>query len=764
MRVPFSGAPGGPIPSVSSGQPSIDASVERAMAPRPAAPKDTLDKLGVDPKTSGSRIFDVLGRERFVEVTALEVPGKVVWFNPTVAKLLGFDVPTNGALTPELEKALLEKLSFRVQRPGESLEGKKTIKMFADKYGGDGLGGSEGAGRAAFLPTLNASIKGVGRTPLASKDIDDTQHSHGGAPMREGFLEAIWGEVGTNLFTRGSTRILAVIDNGDYTEWPDGGRERRALIVRVGDQIRPAHLIERFGAGPHSYPVFVRAAEDRGVLVKTKDPKTGAEVADINATMRVLIRDHARVAAEQVRWRVLHGTLSTSNMELDGTQLDLATISTQPRTAPIKVLASYGKEDSFGAEYQQRAIQLINVYDAVLGSMPNAERAKRAPKRLDVRSEVKKAYREQLEIELLRAVGLKGPAAEQLAGSDKLLAARFAEVLLTLSQLKNPGNLIATERAELSDISVADVFGLLKGLPRLYSEAKETTPSEPSQRVKLDEGKVLALMSPILRDPGSEGATKEKLTLLSREVATLYPSIMKAAQRLVPGHYESVEAMERSVAARARFENTPIDLLFRSRLHSMLIGAISKYEASGDRGIFQDAVDQTIALSLRNVDGLLERGKPTALVDGGLETQQSVIDGISYSVRAWDSGKRLLRVSFAAEGDDAAGLVLASLPGQPRLFKDQLDSLRYRFTTDAWKTYAEIPARVVEESGKKSVVFEIPALGSDIGQLEGVFHSAARGEMWLKDGSSNFRGYSFAVPDGLEHEASRKRLSSESGD
>ena len=163
-----------------------------------------------------------------------------------MARAHGFHVPASNKLTPELEKELLAALSFRILKEGESPGDKPTMKVFADRYGGTGIGGNGGSGRAAFFDTRNLHVKGIGLTPLAKVDKDDFQHSHGGAPMREGFLEAIWGEVNDNLFTAGSTQVLAVIDTGDYTQWEDGTKEKRALIIRAGRQLRPGHLMVDF--------------------------------------------------------------------------------------------------------------------------------------------------------------------------------------------------------------------------------------------------------------------------------------------------------------------------------------------------------------------------------------------------------------------------------------------------------------------------------------------------------------------------------------
>jgi len=48
--------------------------------------------------------------------------------------------------------------------------------------------------------------------------------------------------------------------------------------------------------------------------------------------------------------------------------------------------------------------------------------------------------------------------------------------------------------------------------------------------------------------------------------------------------------------------------------------------------------------------------------------------------------------------------------------------------------------------GDGELVFEVPSFSSQAAVLEGLFH-VEHGDFWLKDRTSNFEGYVFAVPD-----------------
>lgn len=719
-------------------QPPASGVVRDRFLAAPLSGAQQLAKLGIEGPSKNSQILTVLGKERFAEVTLVRVPGRVAWFNPELARLLGFDVPPSGKLTKELEEQLLAALSWRVLEPGEKAPpGAEVITGYADRYGGVGVGYNRGAGRAAFLPTLNANIKGAGKTPLVDKN-QSFDHAHGGAPMREGFLESIWGEVGSNLFSSGSTRVLAVIDSFDHTQWKDGGKERRARIIRLGDQLRPAHLLDSTIPQNERAPLFLRMAQATGTLVAK--PVKGDLIPDVAATMQKLIERHARTAAEQFRWRVLHGATNPSNIELDATELDLGTIQSQPRTARIKALA-HGNDPRhhFGSEHEGRGSALAEIYEVVRSSLSWSDRSTLNATKLDVTGALEKAYQKELQLQILKAVGLKEDAAIALQKNEPDCCRQFSDLFLEMSRLKNPGNILADTEV-VREVAVLDVFNLLRELPALHFSPSGATIEDVKQHLRA-----------IVRGtPSQEKATQAEVDRLAGKFLPLYRQLLAAVDS---AFYDDKTAMRRSITARAHFENEPLDQLYRGELCWKLNTEISQYEGSGDAARLGEVVDNTIAASIRNVDQLLSQGE-ARLTKTGAEIAIRSVDGIRHSVIAEKSGKRRLHLETRVSGNNQDGYVLHDLPGAPQLNKTQIEALRYWFTTDGWKTKLEAAARF--EDGK--VQFDIPVLPSDAGRLEGLFHCTAGG-FWLKDGASNFKGYAFAVPDGKELARIESKLS-----
>jgi hypothetical protein len=557
-----------------------------------------------------SDVIKVLGPTSFAAFPAVRSPGKVVWCNFDLARELGFAVPHSNQLTPEFHDELIGAWSLRAVAPGD-VNGHQTVTMYADKYGGDGVSPALGAGRAGFLSDGNLYVKGIGFTPLfRHNDKDDFVHSHGGVHFEDCLSEAIFGEVNHNLFTLGSTRIVAIIDQGMHVTEPSGKQRHIALAVRAGPQLRPGHLLARRARGSQSpLEMFVRMASATHQLVSNAVP-------DVSATMLRVIDDHAQAAAESFRWRMIHGALSPSNMDMSGAMLDLPTQSTQPRTAPIFTL-DYLKSN-FGTEHKDRGYYLAEMYRRVLNATAAPTRERFNAKWINVSNEMDLAYRKHLQVKLLTAAGLKTDVAQQI---DADVARRFTDVLLEMAALKNQGSACVARRV-VEDLAVVDIFNLLRWLPRDYFSGN------PCYR------KALKHLRPIYKGNRFQIAKKkEKVRALAREFADVYCQLMT-----VCAEYEE------SIVARAEFENEPIDALYCSTLYDGLNRAIADYKSTGNRDIIRDAIDSRVARSLRSVDGLLAQGSSRRLADGGLETQIRTIDGITYSVRAWNDRAQTRRV------------------------------------------------------------------------------------------------------------------------
>lgn len=548
------------------------------------------------PKTAAKRFtrteaLDVLGAGSFAEFQAMRVPGRVLWCNFELARELGFNVPRTKQLTPALHDELIAKLSLRAITPEDDVPASKVITMYADRYGGDGVSPALGSGRAGFVAEANLYIKGLGFTPLfRHNDKDDFVHSHGGVHLEDCMSEAIFGEVDHNLFELGASRIVAIIDQDKFVIDPSGRRRHIALAVRTGAQLRPGHLLAKRVRGSVSpLEMFVSITRATGQLVTQQ----GADVADLSATMLRVIDDHARTAADSFRWRVIHGALSPSNMDMSGAMLDLPTQSTQPRTAPIFKLDYTGS--SFGTEHKERGFYLAEMYRRILRATDAKTRERFNLKWINVSNQMDLDYEKHLQVKLVAATGV-GTRVAHLIQQQSNVAQRFSDVLLAMASLRNPGN-ACVARKVVRDLCVVDVFGVLEKLPSDLFGLRDRTEDVPEH---LKEA-VLEHAQPIYKGNRFQVAAKQRrVEQLAIEFAKVYRELMDAAKDF----FESREEMERSICRRVAFENRPIEALYCHPLYEELNRAIDEYKATGNAKIISDTIDTVVAKSLRNLDRL----------------------------------------------------------------------------------------------------------------------------------------------------------------
>ena len=531
--------------------------------------------------------FAALGEASFAQFPATRVPGTVVWCNFELARQLGFDVPRTNRLTPEFEQQLLAKLSLRALTPEEQVPDQEIVTLYADRYGGDGVTPALGGGRAGFLREANLYVKGLGFTPLfRHNDKDDFVHSHGGVHFEDCLSEAIFGEVDHNLFELGASRIVAIIDQGKFVTEPSGRQRHIAIAVRTGAQLRPGHLLAKRVRGSRSpLEMFISITTATRQLIIQRD----SDLPDLSATMLRIIDDHARTAADSFRWRMIHGALSPSNMDVSGAMLDLPTQSTQPRTAPIFMLDYV--QSAYGTEHKERGFYLAEMYRRVLRATDATTRARFNLKWLNVSNEMDARYAKHLEVRLLCATGLRRHVADQIHEQTDL-GKSLSQTLLALSALKNSG-VPCVARKVVRDFSVVDVFGLLGSFPANYFNQDDLKTC------------VLQHLRPIYKGNHYHRRAKERrVNQLADEFLTIYRELMDFASR----YYDSRAEMERSITSRAAYENQPLDALYCHSLFEDLNRAIAEYKVTGKPQLISEAIDSRITQSLRSVDGLLSRG------------------------------------------------------------------------------------------------------------------------------------------------------------
>lgn len=131
-----------------------------------------------------------LPMDNYEQITAFRLKdAKILWYNKDLLEELGFKIASTG-LTDDQQHKLLDIFAYssNAKLSHELVDKDKSKILYADYYGGNGLNGNYGSGRAASSGQFQ--IKGM-PTPMIRKDSESNDHNSGTANILDGFREAI---------------------------------------------------------------------------------------------------------------------------------------------------------------------------------------------------------------------------------------------------------------------------------------------------------------------------------------------------------------------------------------------------------------------------------------------------------------------------------------------------------------------------------------------------------------------------------------------
>jgi hypothetical protein len=223
---------------------------------------------------------------------------------------------------------------------------------------------------------------------------------------------------------------------------------------------------------------------------------------------------------------------------------------------------------------------------------------------------------------------------------------------------------------------------------------------------------------------------------------------MNACSDYCREYYGDLRKMQASITARAAFENKPLDSLYSYRLYEDLGKTIAGPKTTGNATRIREAIDEKISASLRSVDGCLAQGNCRRMAGGELELEMRNIDGLNYSVRAWNDEAQTRRLHVSIPIEHHGSYYSSSASNLSRLTKRQIQSLRYRFTTDGWQSCREVKA-CLRRDDQLGLIIDFDDLRTFplIGRLQGRFRLLGVPRARFKDPSPQLGAYVFAIPD-----------------
>lgn len=267
-------------------------------------------------------LTDLLPSSSFVRCTVVPIrSASIVWQNPRLQPRKGL-----------LEYAYARPDSEETHLPG----GYRAV--YGERYGGQGLAANGGGVRCGLMEDVQ--IKGVGPNQLAGATTEFF-HRFGGATLQEGILEATWGEIVSYVLPYGSIRTYGLLDTSTTVpvKFPrtDGPTQIARVLILREPKLRPAHFFRAVFFKPDYTTGLVHDTERTRRAIQRIDhamacqgliaSETSASISSIEQGLVNLFVRHAQQIAVARAKRLMHGSLTSSNVGMDGSWLDFGSIS-----------------------------------------------------------------------------------------------------------------------------------------------------------------------------------------------------------------------------------------------------------------------------------------------------------------------------------------------------------------------------------------------------------------------------------------------------
>lgn len=245
----------------------------------------------------------------------------------------------------------------------------KTKIYFAERYGGLGVATNGGGVRCGN--SGKTQIKGVGRNILGLQ-TKDHWHSYGGLNLIDAAYEAIIAETIGKLLPIGVAKIYGIIileNNAALLPGPpeddlESKRSYGALLIRDAT-IRPAHFLRCPGFEPASDSNDMPPDVARTKMSNKRFYKKFNQKNEFISYIGMCLSRHANQFAFARAARIFHGSLSPSNVCLDGRWIDLSnTTFIGGRHNPKAYTSFYAEADSL-INYMEELVYTTSKFNSV---------------------------------------------------------------------------------------------------------------------------------------------------------------------------------------------------------------------------------------------------------------------------------------------------------------------------------------------------------------------------------------------------------------
>ncbi|WP_221274602.1 protein adenylyltransferase SelO family protein [Thaumasiovibrio subtropicus] len=290
---------------------------------------ERLLKTNICPSENNTKIFgSVLSHDSFISYSTYKLKNaRVMWVNRRYFLERNIDFEN-------IDDFILENYAYVTETYAQENEIDRQDKrvFLADRYGCHAPISNGGSSRCGVNGEFQ--VKGNGVNPLVGMNIDEG-HSDGMLCLAEAVGEAIWGEICHNNLPHGALRTVAIIST-NRTFMSDHGLgeliEQPAAIAIREWCIRPAHYERALYYWPYPEYHYLRDLDHVYVQKNIELFVSDCDSKEISIKDR-LIQSFRKIAEQVAASRIKgipHGSLSSSNIGIEGEFLDFGTITAVP--------------------------------------------------------------------------------------------------------------------------------------------------------------------------------------------------------------------------------------------------------------------------------------------------------------------------------------------------------------------------------------------------------------------------------------------------
>ncbi|MEA3010876.1 MAG: hypothetical protein QOJ91_2568 [Sphingomonadales bacterium] len=241
------------------------------------------------------------------------------------------DADASAAVGLQNPEQIAEKFSYGIIGSptfgGLRFDPADSVMLHAERYGGGGIGAHGGGARVGNLGPFQ--LKGIGRNLLAGDpgdSLDGQFHSYGGFALADGIAEIVTSAVANAILPYGAVKCLALIAIGPeaafYPQRWDTVPSPGVILVRERC-LRPAHFLpnRNFAIGADFLLRYGGDADRVRRACRALYESQGSHVAVVELFTTFMDRCAVQFAHAYLH-RINHGTLSASNIAVDGRWLD----------------------------------------------------------------------------------------------------------------------------------------------------------------------------------------------------------------------------------------------------------------------------------------------------------------------------------------------------------------------------------------------------------------------------------------------------------